>query len=314
MLKLPLQNELGNALRAARKSASLTQGALSAKADISVPTLRLLERGQGNLTSLFRVLDVLDLEIRGRNLPPGESLGAQIAALRKRRGLGQRELAALIDTTQPTLVSLERQGRGRVAVLNAALVALGAGTTLERRGSETSFYAQAGNTSVFHGWETPKELLRLLYKVFGTFDLDPCSPTANKRRAPVRARVHFTNEDDGLSLPWSGKVFVNPPYGRELSHWVKKGKSEVEQGSADTVLALVPARTDTAWWHDHVAGQADVFFLRGRLSFGKGGQSAPFPSALCVWGASETAIEGIKEAFPSASHLPGNRISPSGGL
>jgi hypothetical protein len=50
------------------------------------------------------------------------------------------------------------------------------------------------------------------------------------------------------------------------------------------------------------------------LSFGKGGQSAPFPSVLCVWGAAETIIEGLKKAFPSASHLSGSRVSPSGVL
>lgn len=120
----------------------------------------------------------------------------------------------------------------------------------------------------------------------------------------MRARVHFTPEDDGLSLSWNGTVFVNPPYGRELPKWVHKARTEAEQGSATTVAALVPARTDTAWWHDHVTGHADVFLLRGRLRFGDGKQSAPFPSALCVWGATDKTRAQLKAVFPSASHLP----------
>lgn len=304
MLKLSLQNVLGNALKLARKTAGFSQVVLADQARISTPTLRLLERSRGNLRSLYLALVVLDVEIRGRNLPPGSSLGEQLAILRKRRGLSQRAFAAIIHTTQPTLVALERRGAGRVAVLNAALVTLGAGLKLMSPGAEASFYANAGNTSVFHGWETPKELLRLLYKVFGTFDLDPCSPTANKRRAPVRAHVHFTAEDNGLLLPWHGNVFLNPPYGRELAMWIKKARRESIDPAVKTVIALVPARTDTGWWHDYVSGHADIFFLRGRLSFGAGGQSAPFPSALCVWSATDSATQDLKKVFPSASHLP----------
>jgi hypothetical protein len=112
-------------------------------------------------------------------------------------------------------------GRGASPCSTRRLCYSGAGLTLARR----------GNLLIRPGWKhlalsrlPPKELLRLLYKVFGTLDLDPCSPTANKRRAPVRDRVHFTLKDDGLSLHWTGTVFVNPPYGRELAHWIKKGE------------------------------------------------------------------------------------------
>jgi hypothetical protein len=67
-------------------------------------------------------------------------------------------------------------------------------------------------------WETPSELLEALSMVFGRFDLDPCAP--RKTRTRVQARTHFTAEDVGLSLPWHGTVFVNPPYGRTLAKWV----------------------------------------------------------------------------------------------
>ena len=71
--------------------------------------------------------------------------------------------------------------------------------------------------------------------------------------------MRLTEQDDGLSLDWFGRVFMNPPYGRALSHWVSKAKSAADKGAM--VVGLVPARTDTAWWQDHVAPFASVVFL-----------------------------------------------------
>ena len=79
---------------------------------------------------------------------------------------------------------------------------------------------------------------------------------------------------------------------------------EVHQGRAKSVVALIPSRTDTLWWHPHIARLAHVLILRGRLQFGDGGQSAPFPSALAVWGADAQAIAQLREAFPDAWFVP----------
>jgi hypothetical protein len=148
-------------------------------------------------------------------------------------------------------------------------------------------------------WPLVTRLLGLpLYTVFKRFDLDPCSP--RRTRPPVKARMHYTAEDDGLSLPWHGTVFVNPPYGRQLPAWIAKAHAELEHGNARLVVALIPARTDTAYWHRHVAGHADVYFLKGRLRFGQNGQSAPFPSALAVWGADAATLARLDAAFPEA--------------
>jgi phage N-6-adenine-methyltransferase len=181
---------------------------------------------------------------------------------------------------------------------------LGAGLYLAPAGRRRAFYSHAGNSSVHHGWATPPALFERLYAVFGRFDLDPCSPTDDPRRAPVRALMHFTADDDGLSLSWHGRGFVNPPYGRELKAWVHKGFCEVRERRAIVVAMLLPARTDTTWWHEHVAGRADVFLLRGRLAFGDGEQSAPFPSALAVWGAEAETVTALREALNSAWHIP----------
>jgi len=286
LLKEPLQYPLGIALHHARKLAHLSQVELAEHASVSIPTVRNLEHGRGNLTSWLKVLHALGLAVQGRNLPPGDTLGQQLTLLRQRRGLSQRTLCSLIGCSQPTLISLETQDRGRLKTLSRALIVLGAGVYLAPPEHKQPFYTHVGNRSVHHGWETPQTLLECLYRVF-QFDLDPCSPTRHRRSAPVKATMHYTVQDDGLSLPWYGTVFVNPPYGRDLPDWIAKAHTEVRHGNTQTVVALVPARTDTHYWHEHIAGHATVFFLRGRLRFGNSKQSAPFPSALVIWGSTE---------------------------
>jgi transcriptional regulator with XRE-family HTH domain len=232
-----------------------------------MPTIRLLESGQGNLSTFWTVLHTLNLDIAGRNLPPGQHIGERIITLRKRKGMSQRELTKLVGVSQPTLIELERHASGRLQTLDRVLTILGAGAYLAPTGSTKAFYAHAGNSSNHQGWETPHDLLEPLYSVFGVFDLDPCSPTSHSRTAPVKAEVHYTEDDDGLALPWFGTVFMNPPYGRNLSLWTAKAKAEVEQGNAEMVIALLPARPETAYWHRDIAGSASVFFLKGHLKF-----------------------------------------------
>jgi transcriptional regulator with XRE-family HTH domain len=231
-------------------------------AGLAERTLRQLERGRGNLDSWRAALGQLGLELAGRILPPGDTLGERLAALRRRRRLGQRELADLVGVSQASIVALEGQGGGRLDTLERVLETLGAGASLAPRGQGRAFYTHAGNASVSHAWETPGELLAALQAVFGRFDLDPCAPRRSRPR--VRAKVHLTAADDGLTAPWRGVVFVNPPYGRGLARWVAKARGEFGRGHARTVVALLPARPDTAYRHEHVAGKAVVYFLRGR--------------------------------------------------
>jgi site-specific DNA-methyltransferase (adenine-specific) len=130
-------------------------------------------------------------------------------------------------------------------------------------------------------WQTPPDLLSSILAAAGreAFDLDPCSPDVD---GPVPATIRWTEADDGLGRIWRGLVFVNPPYSRALLHWVSK--CSIEAASGAVVVGLVPSRTDTRWWHSHVAGLADVIMLKGRLKFGGGVGAAPFPSAIVVWG------------------------------
>jgi len=113
-------------------------------------------------------------------------------------------------------------------------------------------------------WSTPKETYQDLNTEFH-FTLDPC---------PLHA------DFDGLTIPWLGSVFVNPPYGRHITAWIKKGYESAQQGA--TVVMLIPSRTDTKWWHDYVM-LGEIRFIKGRLKFGNNTNPAPFPSAIVIF-------------------------------
>lgn len=125
-------------------------------------------------------------------------------------------------------------------------------------------------------WLTPPEIIKAL----GKFDLDPCSPV---NRPWDTATTHYNKLMDGLNHEWKGRVWLNPPYGKETFKWVKK-LSEHGDG-----IALIFARTETKGFHEYVWNKADgIFFFKGRLSFydvkGNKRNTAPAPSCLVVYG------------------------------
>lgn len=130
-------------------------------------------------------------------------------------------------------------------------------------------------SSASDDWPTPQDFFDKVNQEFG-FTLDPCSSENN-----AKCETFFTREDDGLTQEWTGRVWMNPPYGRTIGQWMKKAYESVG-GAAELVVCLVPARTDTAWWHDY-AMKGEVRFIRGRLKFGGHRNSAPFPNALVVF-------------------------------
>lgn len=121
-------------------------------------------------------------------------------------------------------------------------------------------------------WETPKDLFDNLDEEFG-FQTDVCAVKQN-----AKCQRFYTPEQDGLKQIWTGVCWCNPPYGRGIEKWMKKAYE-----SNATVVCLVPARTDTRWFHDFVLGKAEIRFIRGRLKFGNSKNSAPFPSMLVIY-------------------------------
>lgn len=126
-------------------------------------------------------------------------------------------------------------------------------------------------------WSTPKWLFDSLNNLFN-FTLDPCATHDN-----AKCEKYFTIKDNGLNKSWANEVvFCNPPYGREIKHWVGKSFLESEYNNS-VVVMLIPARTDTKYWHQYIFNKADIYFLEGRLKFGNAKNSAPFPSAIVVF-------------------------------
>jgi phage N-6-adenine-methyltransferase len=138
------------------------------------------------------------------------------------------------------------------------------------------FYTQdLALSSATDQWATPPDLFCALDRIFH-FTLDVCASAGN-----AKCERYFTEEDDGLKQPWTGTCWMNPPYGRTIGKWMRKAWEASQHGA--TVVCLVPARTDTKWWHDYAAN-GHIFFFRSRLKFGDAKWCAPFPSTLVTFG------------------------------
>ena len=124
-------------------------------------------------------------------------------------------------------------------------------------------------------WETPQEFFDRLNAIYH-FELDVCATPEN-----TKCNQYYTKEQNGLLQKWHGTCWMNPPYGREIRKWMHKAYQSAKEGAI--VVCLVPARTDTAWWHDTVMQGGQIQFIRGRLKFGNSRNSAPFPSAIVVF-------------------------------
>lgn len=123
-------------------------------------------------------------------------------------------------------------------------------------------------------WATPQDFFDKYNKVYN-FTLDVCATKDN-----AKCSSYFTKEQDGLSQEWVGTCWMNPPYGREISLWMKKAYESSLKGA--TIVCLVPSRTDTKWWHNY-AVHGKIEFIKGRLKFGNSKNSAPFPSAVIIF-------------------------------
>jgi site-specific DNA-methyltransferase (adenine-specific) len=128
-------------------------------------------------------------------------------------------------------------------------------------------------------WATPQSIFDELNDEFG-FTLDVAASEANHKCAR-----YYTKDDNGLQQAWDGQVFCNPPYGRAVGKWLAKGREAAANGA--TVVFLIPARTDTRWFHEHVYKIADdLRFIKGRLRFQHSDgrcASAPFPSMVVIY-------------------------------
>ena len=125
-------------------------------------------------------------------------------------------------------------------------------------------------------WETPQDLFDW-YDVRFNFELDVCATEKNKK-----VIKYYDKKKNGLNQPWSYSNWMNPPYGSGIYSWVKKAYEESLKGNL--TVCLLPARTDTKWWQEFVMKADHILFIKGRLKFSGQKYSAPFPSAIAIFG------------------------------
>ncbi len=146
----------------------------------------------------------------------------------------------------------------------------------KKQAVERAFSGNVHFSSDSEEWYTPKRVIDLVVHLLGAIDIDPCSNETKN----VPSGVHYTKSDNGLCQAWLGRVYMNPPYGNEISSWTEKLLAEYTCGNTTEAIALVPARVDTAWFRPFT----HAVFISGRLKFSESDAAAPFPSAVLYLG------------------------------
>lgn len=145
-------------------------------------------------------------------------------------------------------------------------------------------------------WYTPAEIVGKAVDVLGAIDTDPCSN--DKTNPNVPTGVHYDEHDDGLSQQWKGRVYMNPPYGRQIVDWVRRLCDQYRDESVAEAIALLPARTYTEWFA--LLRDYPRCFVRGRLRFSGHANTAPFPSMVVYLGHN---VDRFRAAFDDLGDL-----------
>lgn len=222
------------------------------------------------------------LDFRLTGLAAGKTLPEQLRAERRKRSMSLRDAAEKTGLSSTTIASLERGG-GSVASLLRLLAVIA--PNARRRAPERSYWGQ-GDKDDRDIRFTPADFMANIYAAFGEIDLDPCGHSLSPVIA--RRRILPGEDGDGLVDDWSGKIaFVNPPYS-QLLRWLRRAYDQWRAGKVETVVCLVPVRTDSAWFHETLSADADIYLLQGRVLFldmrGKS-QQTPFSLMVLTLGA-----------------------------
>ena len=280
-------------LKAARRSAGWSQRTLAERIGVDAQTIKRLENGVGSVATLVTVLAALDFQLTG--LPPGRTMAARLQAGRHRRSLSLDKVAARAGMSRVTISNLE-SGGGSVASLLRMLQVVA--PNIRRRAPERAYWGE-GDKEDRDSRFTPPEFMANIYAAFGEVDLDPCAHLLS----PVVAhrRILKSEGGDGLVEAWSGRLaFVNPPFS-ELLIWLQRAYDQWRAGKVETVVCLVPVRTDSTWFQTTLSAVAEMYPLRGRVRFldSKGRkQSTPFSLMVLTLGATEEQQARYAEIVP----------------
>lgn len=280
-------------LRQARRASGWSQRTLAERIGVDAQTIKRLEQGVGSVATLIAAMAALDFHLTG--LGPGRTLAEQLRGRRRKRGLSLDKVATKAGLSRTTVASLE-QGRGSVASLLRLLAVLA--PRARRRTPERAYWGQ-GDKLDRDSRFTPPDFMADIYAAFGEIDLDPCG----NLHSPVvaRRRILLSEGGDGLTDSWSGRlVFVNPPFS-ELLKWLRRAHEQWRAGHVETVVCLVPVRTDSALFHETLSADADIYLLRGRVRFldaqGRG-QHTPFSLMVLTLGATAQQKASYAERVP----------------
>ena len=278
-----------NELREARRLAGWTQKTLASRIGVDPQAVKRLEKGIGSVPTLVAAMAVLNFQLTG--LGPGRTLPEQLSARRRARSLSLDALAGKTGLSRATIASVER-GQGSVTSLLRLLTVLA--PRARRRAPERSYWGQ-GDKEDRDVRFTPPDFMASVYAAFGEIDLDPCANLLSPVIA--RRRILLCEGGDGLVDDWSGRVaYVNPPFSALLK-WLRRAHHQWQAGLVETVICLVPVRTDSSWFHDTLSADADIYLLQGRVRFldSKGnGQHTPFSLMLLTLGATSEQKGAIR--------------------
>lgn len=255
--------------------------------------IKRLEKGIGSVAALTAAMAALNLHLAG--VGPGRTLPDQLCARRQKLLLSLTEVAAKTGLSRTTIASLERGG-GSVASLLRLMAVLA--PRARRRAPERSYWGQ-GDKDDRDSRFTPADFMDNIYAAFGDVDLDPCGHPLS----PVIARRRILPSEGGNGLldDWSGGLaFVNPPYSHLLA-WLRRAHEQWRAGKVGTVVCLVPVRTDSAWFHETLSANADIYLLQGRVRFlnlqGRS-QHTPFSLMILTLGATFEQKQRYAELVP----------------
>jgi transcriptional regulator with XRE-family HTH domain len=281
-------------LREARRSAGWSQKTLAARIGVDAQAIKRLEAGIGAVATLIAVMTALNFQLTG--LGPGKTLPDQLCNRRRKLGLSLDKAVERAALSRATIASLER-GSGSVRSLTRLLSVIA--PKARRRAEERAFWG-AGAKEDRDSRFTPGDFMDAIYAAFGQVDIDPCGHPLSP--VVARRRIIPGEGGDGLTEDWSGRLaYVNPPFS-SLLIWLRRAHDQWSKGNVETVVCLVPVRTDSNWFHQTLSTEADIFLLQGRVRFLNltgASQSTPFSLMLV---ALDTTLE---QRAHYATLLPG---------
>lgn len=285
---------------AARSGLGLSQQALATKVGVSRLAITRLENEVGSIALLLRVMATLDFRVSG--VARGASLPEQLRERRKRLGITIDRAAAKADLDPRTVRAVE-DGRGNIGSLVALLRTLAPKAKKSDPPRASWAYDPRGLEERDKRF-TPRWFLDHVTNAFGPIDIDPCAHPASA----VEARRKIILPECGLASSWAGHsfAFINPPFSA-VSGWMTRAADAWDQEEVETIVMLVPARTDSNVFQERVSRHADVLFLRGRIRFESVeglAWPAPFSLMVAIWGASEQQIARFIELAPSVRMKP----------